>query len=91
MPTRWLRGANRKGHDGVFSGVLVKLPTRPSAGRSRRVTATSPQYLPADANCTVTATAGLGLTAELGQRQPGERVRERSSRIMASAASGRFQ
>lgn len=51
----------------------------------------SPQYLPADANCTVTDPAGLGCPRTSGSGSPAKRSREYSSRIMASAASGRFR
>lgn len=65
--------------------------TRSSAGRSRRMIATSPQCLPADANCTVTEPAGLGCPPTLGSGSLANRSRECSSRLMASAAWGRFR
>ncbi|XQJ09386.1 hypothetical protein AAEP80_09880 [Curtobacterium sp. L3-7] len=53
------------------------------------MTATSPQYLPAYAICTVSAPAGLGCPPASGSGKPAKRSRECSNRIMASAASGR--
>lgn len=49
-----------------------------------------PRYLLADANCTVTEPVGLGFPPTSGSGSPANRSRECSSRIMASAASGRF-
>jgi len=75
--------------EGTAPASVPRTATRSSSGRSRSVIATSPSYLSADADCIVTDSAGLGCPPTSGSGT--NRSRMCSSRIMASAAFGRFR